>query len=103
MALDFAILGEDGAPQEQISIRSDEHHRLVELARSTESHLLPRAADFYEDSAFAAAEVPALLCEIDTLIGRAADDEGLLVFLHSLKRLASKAHAANVAIEVIAD
>lgn len=52
MALDFAILGEDGAPREQVSIRADAHHRLMQLARSTGSPQLERVAVYYEDAEY---------------------------------------------------
>jgi hypothetical protein len=101
MGLDFAILGENGAPEAGISIGMDAHHRLLHLSGG--SPLLERVAEYYQDAEFVPAEIPALLREIETLCSRVADDEELLVFLRSLGALASRAHAAKVPIAVIAD
>lgn len=103
MALDFAILGQDGTPREQVSIRSDAHHRLMQLARSAACPKLERVGEYYEDALFEAAEIPALLREIEALLHRHVDDQEVVTFLHSFKGLASKASAAKEPITVIAD
>ena len=103
MAMDFAMLGADGTPREQVSIRADAHHRLMQLAQSTGSPQLERVAEYYEDAEFAPAELPALLREIEALLGRCVDDQEMANFLRSLKELVSAASAAKALITVIAD
>jgi hypothetical protein len=103
MALDFAILAKDGTPREQVSIRVDAHHRLMQLVRNTGAPRLERVADYYEDAEYASADIPALLGEIETLLETRVEDHDVVTFLRSLKDLASAAGAAKLPIIVIAD
>jgi hypothetical protein len=65
MALDWCILGLDGAPVVTAAMEPDGHHEL--LSRGGHLPLLARAADYYTDAEYTPSEVRTLLDELSAL------------------------------------
>ena len=65
MALDWCILGPDGAPEIVCSMDADAHWSL--MSRSPQLSLLSRAADYYDDAEYTSIEIEALLAELGSI------------------------------------
>jgi hypothetical protein len=55
MALDVAILGENGEPEVGVAVGIDAHFALMKAARFAGLTLLGRMSEYYEDATFEAA------------------------------------------------
>jgi hypothetical protein len=94
MALDWCILGPDGAPEVQVAMSPDAHRVL--LARGRHLPLLGRAADYYGDAEYAPGEVGGLLDELAS-VGPLAGAEA------ELAALCQEAMRRRCGIGVVAD
>ena len=103
MALDIAILGEDGRPEVGVQIRVAPHVRLMVLVEEARLPLLHRLKDFYEDADFAAGELGTLLEEVGIALERSHGDSELVEFLLALQGLATTAIRKGTGLAVIAD
>jgi hypothetical protein len=101
MSLDITILGADGFPKRQVSIRVDDHYRLTQLVGK--SGLLARLNDYYTDAEFENAELDSLVREVTALRERCRDDERLVSFLNGVVGLAELAKREQRALLAIAD
>jgi hypothetical protein len=102
MALDVALLGEDGEPEVAVAIGVDAHVRLMRVAREAGLELLQRMSDYYEDAEFDAGEVAALTAELDCADSRVLDDE-LRNVLSAIRKLVERASRAKRGLVAIAD
>jgi len=99
MALDLAILGDDGAPSEFVGIGVNEHWELLQRASPTGSFpLIQRLADYYEDVSFTPSEVAALKAELTRIGCRGMEGK-----IASLVALLERAGLAGRGVEAIAD
>ena len=103
MSLDIAILGADGSPKKQVSIGVDDHYRLTQLIRGMPNSLLARMNDYYADAEFENSELDALAEEVQSLLVRCRDDEGLIPFLNGLSELIVEAKEEQKPLLAIAD
>lgn len=103
MPLDFAILGDDGAPARQVSLGVDTHHRLMGFV-SILPGPLGCVADYYGDFEYTPTEIPGLLRQVDSILANGgAGDAALRSFLLALKSLASAAQLNSRSLVVLAD
>lgn len=102
MALDFSILGDDGAPQGGVELSPALHPDLMEAARANGLRIIQRFDDYYEDSAVAPDELAEWLAEVAALRNLAIPQE-LLMFLGRLDKLIRVAAGQGKAVVSIAD
>ncbi len=99
MALDFAILDEEGFPDDSVPIGMVDHLRLMQRATPKEHFpLINRLCDYYADASFDASEIIYLKAELNRI-----DRETLEYMIDALISLISKAEAQGKGIEAIAD
>lgn len=104
MPLDFAILDSDaGAPELQVSLWQPEHVELMDRALEGKSPLLRRLEDFYADTEFVPAELPALLREVDEVALGQRTDLQLGRFLDEFRALIRVAIEREVPVYALAD
>jgi hypothetical protein len=103
MSLDIAILGADGCPKKQVSIGVDEHYRLTQIIGGMPDSLLARMNDFYADAEFENSDLDGLAVEVQSLLVRCKDDEGLIPFLKGLSELIVEAKKEQKPLLAIAD
>ncbi|MDH3403571.1 MAG: hypothetical protein OES32_13590 [Acidobacteriota bacterium] len=103
MALDIALIGAAGRPEDGIQIAVEPHHRLMSLSREADLPLLGRMEDYYDDVDFGATELEDLLRESCAAVCRSYEDEELLEILLGLQRLICAALRRNTGLAVIAD
>ncbi len=103
MALDFTILGADGAPAGFVGIRPSAHDRLLSRARSVGLQMLLRTADYYADAEFEFNELPGLMSELRVLQSAVSNDTELEEVVRLLCSLTENAMALGTKILVLAD
>lgn len=103
MTLDRAILGPNGAPVEEVSLRLQVHENLIAAANATGASLLVRMEDFYADAEYAATEMPALLAELDAVGRTPLRDAELSATLAKIKSIVETASRTGRAIAALAD
>ena len=101
MALDFAILAENGEPAETVSLEPDPHYELMMLAKELKLQRLLSFSDYYADVDLAPAKLPALAQEIIKLEQAVPPD--LREFAIELKALIGLAIAKNKPLSAIPD
>jgi hypothetical protein len=100
MALDFAILGEDGKPYKQVALGVNEHHKLIADAKESKAApIFNRFVDYYADGEVKTEELDAFLGELSYL---ESINQGS-PFLKGLMDLVYEAQEKKVSIHVIAD
>ena len=67
MALDIAILAENGEPETIVPIRVGEQARLMESVDDATLPLLSRLRDYYEDAEYEPRELDSLVAELDSV------------------------------------
>ena len=77
MALDVAMLGENGEPESTVPIRVNEHARLLSAVHGATLPLLSRLHDYYEDVEYEPQELVNLTAELDALRARVRGDDEL--------------------------
>lgn len=102
MALDFAVLTEDGASADIVSLEWDQHDVLMDLAEKFHLAQLLRCEDYFEEVDFAPTELPALSEEI-SVIRKAAPPEDIGKFLRDLDGLISLAARRNQLLTAVPD
>lgn len=102
MSLDFAVLGQSGAPEKTVSLGVDLHYELVTAATARGLAHFQDFADYYEDAEVAVDELPGLVLETRALHDK-TDSAELRRFLDDLGDLIAYAIAQRRALHVIAD
>lgn len=103
MALDIALLGDDGSVQEEMAV-SDRHHiKLLKVAAAQSMRLLPRLHDYYADVVFVVEELPVLRGELAEIAKLVQDDPDLVDLIMRFQQLIIKAHRRGSGISAIAD
>lgn len=103
MALDIAILNDTGEPDTTVSIRINEHARLLRIVDDGTPRLLLRLRDYYEDAEFELCELDELTRELESLQTRTHGDSELAALVSNLRKLVLSARASNKPIFAIAD
>lgn len=102
MALDFAVLGQSGAPERTVSLGVDLHHDLVINARAHGLARFQIFANYYEDAEVVVDDLPGLVEQIAILRVQTRSDE-LRRFLDALLDLIDYAVVKGQALHAIAD
>lgn len=102
MSLDFAVLGQSGAPEKTVSLGVDLHHELITTAAVYGLARFEDFADYYEDAEVAVDGLPGLVEQIRTLRCQTGSAE-LQRFLDDLNDLIAYAVAQQKALYAIAD
>jgi PII-like signaling protein len=102
LALDFVILGLNGAPEKAVAIGVELHRLLISAASDLKLESFRRFADYYEDAEIKFNELPKLAREIEILIEQISPAD-LRRFLDELGTLVANAMAQGNSIHVIAD
>ena len=103
MALDVAILGENGESESAVPIRVDEHARLLGAVEASTSPLLSRLRDYYEDAEYELQELDDLVAELGSLRAHIEGDAALAELISSLRDLVLSARRLRRGIVAIAD
>jgi len=103
MALDIAVLGENGEPERTVSVGANDHARLLSLVNDAELPLLSRLTEYYEDAEYAAGELDALMGELDYLKVCVQSDADLVRLVAALVALVLSAKRSGRQIFAIAD
>lgn len=103
MSLDVAILGDDGAPKDQVRLNVDDHYRLMLLAKSYGLTALTKMDDYYSDVRFALHDLGLLEGDALALLDQVSADERLYSFLSKLVALIDVARAEHRPICALAD
>lgn len=76
MALDIAVLGEDGSVARRVPLPINAHTRMMQEAGTRKLPLLGRLNDYWGDAVFDVSELAALRGELERLLlGRPGDNE----------------------------
>jgi hypothetical protein len=102
MALDFAVLGESGAPERFVSLSVDLHHELLTTAADLGMDQFQCFADYYQDAEVVVDALPRLVEQIRALRTRTSSED-LQHFLDDLGDLMSYAVATGRSLHAIAD
>lgn len=102
MSLDFAVLGQNGAPEKTVSLGVDLHHELVTSASARGLARFQDFADYYEDAEIAVDDLPGLAEQVQRLRAHVSSTD-LQRFLNGLSDLIAYAVANGKALHVIAD
>jgi hypothetical protein len=103
MALDVAIVGDNGEPETIVPIRVNEHARLLAVVHDATLPLLWRLRDYYEDTEYEPQELDALMAELASLIARVRGDEELTRIAADLVHLVNSAKRSGRPVVAIAD
>ena len=103
MALDVAILGENGEPERTVPIRVNEHVRLLAAVHGATLPLLSRLHDYYEDAEYELQELEELTVELDFLRARIQGDDELSGVVSKLVELVLLARRSGRQVVAIAD
>ena len=102
MSLDFAVLGESGSPEKMVALGVDLHHKLVTAAAGLGLVSFQPFADYYEDAAIAAADLP-VFAEQATMLRAQTGSTEMQRFLDQLGDLIAYAVANGKTLHAIAD
>ena len=102
MSLDFAVLGQNGAPEKTVSLGIDMHHELITTAVAHGLVRFDDFADYYEDAEVAVEALPCLVEQIRMLRCQTGSVE-LQRFLDDLNDLIAYAIAQQKVLYAIAD
>jgi hypothetical protein len=102
VALDIAVLDENGVPEWSVAIVPEEHVHLMAAVRSLGLKLLSRLHDYYADAEFQPAELNALLRELERLCFSDLHP-ALLPRCRELVRLIESARDRGAGVVAIAD
>ena len=102
MSLDFAVLGQNRAPEKTVSLGVDLHHELMTAASSRGLLRFQDFADYYEDAEIAVDDLAGLAEQVRALRAQIASTD-LQRFLDDLSELIGYAVANGKALHAIAD
>ena len=102
MSLDFAVLSENGTPEQTISLSVNLHHELITAANELSLDQILRFEDYYEDVEFAPADLQVLATQVAVLREKIGQSD-LRAFLEDFGFLISKAASHDKALHAIAD
>ena|SRR5436189_3460401 len=102
MSLDFAVLGQNGAPEKTVSLGVDLHHELITAASSRGLGRFQDFADYYEDTEIAVDGLAGLAEQVRVLRAQVSSTD-LHCFLDGLSELIGYAVANGKALHAIAD
>ena len=102
MSLDFAVLGQNRAPEKTVSLGVDLHHELVTAASARELASFRDFVDYYEDVEIAVDDLQVLAEQIQTLRLQVGSTD-LQGFLDELNALIAYAIVNGKALHAIAD
>lgn len=102
MALDFAVLTEDGVSADIVSLEWDQHDVLMDLAEQFNLAQLLRCEDYFEEVDFVPTELPALSEELG-IIRKAAPPADIGEFLRDLDALISLATKRKQLLSAVPD
>jgi hypothetical protein len=102
MSLDFAVIGQNGAPEKTVSLGVDLHHELITMAAVHGMARFEDFADYYQDAEVAVDDLPGLVEQILALRSQTGSAE-LQRFLDDLSYLIAYAVAQQKALHAIAD
>ncbi|VTU24084.1 hypothetical protein H6CHR_02121 [Variovorax sp. PBL-H6] len=102
MSLDFAILGQSGAPEKTLSLGVDLHYELITAAAARALGRFQDFEDYYEDAEIAADDLPELAEQVQLLRAEVTSID-LQRFLDGLSELVADAIADHKALHAIAD
>lgn len=103
MALDVAILAENGEPETTVSIRVNEHARLLGIVDDATLPLLSRLRDYYEDAEYEPREIDSLAAELDSVVERVRTGDELARLVAELMNLVILAKRLGRKVVAIAD
>jgi len=102
MSLDFAVLSENGTPEETISLSVSLHHELINAANELSLDQILRFEDYYEDVEFVPADLPVLAMQVAVLREKIGPSD-LRALLEDLEFLINKAASHEKTLHAIAD
>jgi hypothetical protein len=103
MALDIALLAEDGTAKHRASIGVDAHHRLMQSCDSAGLDLLLRIRDYYAEAEFFRQEFPALSDELRRARVSCEHDPEILSFVDRFAHLLDLAARSGRSLVAIPD
>ena len=102
MALDFAVLGDNGSPERTVPCKAEVHHAVLKAASEHNLPLFQRLGDYYQDAEFSPPSLPTLVEEIRVLRQNTVSPEAQH-FLESLDTLVAYAMHERSSVHVLAD
>jgi hypothetical protein len=102
VALDFAILDDEGKPMRVVAVSPEEHHELAVTSQRVGSWTWDRLQDYYAEAAFSPNEVAAFAEDLG-LIATEHSNPALKTRLSALIDLCQEAIRLNRGIVVLPD
>jgi hypothetical protein len=102
MALDFAVLTEDGSSANIVSLGPDQHDELMNLATQLKLSSLLRFEDYFEEIDLTVAELPGLAEELN-IVDKSKPTPEIAKFAHDLRGLLSLAARRNQPLIAVPD
>lgn len=102
MSLDFAVLGQNGAPEKTVSLGVDLHHELITTASALGLARFQDFSDYYEDAEVVVDDLLGLVEQAQVLRTQTKSTD-LQRFLDDLSGLIAYAVANGKALHAIAD
>lgn len=103
LALDIAVLGEDGSPARRVPLPINAHARMMQEAVATKLPLLARLNDYWSDAVFDVSELKALRRELERLLLNSPKDKEVLALAGELIGLVDLAARRKTDIHALAD
>ena len=102
MSLDFAVLGQNGAPEKTVPLGVKLHHELVTAAAKVGLARFQEFEDYYEDVEISVTDISGLAEQVSALRAQTHSID-LQRFLDDLLELVAYAMSSGKALHAIAD
>ncbi len=102
MALDFAVLTEDGASADIVSLEIHQHDELMNLAERLKLAKLLRFEDYFEEVDVRVVELAELSEEL-SILSKSAPPPEIAEFVHDLRALISLAVSRGQPLSAVPD
>lgn len=102
MALDFAVLTEDGESADFVSLEMEQHDKLMDLAERLKLAKLLRFEDYCEEVDFRGAELAELSEEL-SIVSKSDPPPEIAKFAHDLRALISLAVSRGQSLSAVPD
>ncbi|MGL1890007.1 MAG: hypothetical protein OCD02_00200 [Spirochaetaceae bacterium] len=102
MSFDIAILDNEGKPEVQVGMNSNEHYDLIQKAKEIKLNIFLQLSEYYEDVNITPSEVQTFKDEIQ-ILGKSYKENNLHLITTNLIDLCNKALEMNRGLSAIAD